>query len=438
MTASEKIAKILRADKNYVEKIAQHLSGITKREGVMEAIMAENEEKMGDRMLRLDVERNAGAKEISDALISKIEADNHIITQALGTPSLKKMSDYEGIVEAIKKVKGIERGFFMKKEKAIEFLKKEPPKKILAFLKYDSVDAMLEKEDLFEVMSALRFIEGNEWLNDVFFKQYALLTPSDFEEREIVIRPLPEKWGSAAQEFVKKKWHNISHLKEMGVVFVIPLTLGISGELLRMMALVFHYLNEVPFYSDMFRRCTEFPETFAENVISLLRGDVLDRHMPEGEKTLWLVVQRYLTKEDENEWRLFVPHLNPEAIHWTKAGQDIMKLGEVLGDGGVDPVVKTRSADAERNRVSTNGVDLSFWAGLDWVGDFFKDELGEDTLVSFNLVDTVMSLVEEKESIKFMYHHQEALWNQIFASYFSFEEMEKFSKDYLLQGYFEI
>lgn len=417
MTSAEKIAKILRTDKDYVQKIEKHLSEVTKKDGVMDAIMADNEKKMLDRLGKLDVERAASAKEIYDALISKIEADNHAVAGALGNPSLTKMADYEGIVEAIKKVKGAEKGFFLKKEKAVEFLKNQPPKEILSFLKYSSVDEMLAHEDLFEVMSALRFIEGNEWLNDIFFKQYESLTPSDFEEREIVIRPLPEKWGPAARNFVDKKWHNISHLKEMGVVFVIPLSLGISGELLRMMALIFHYLNEIPFYSDMIRKCMGLPETFAANLISLLRGDVLDRHMPEGEKTLWLVVQRYLTKDDENEWRLFVPHLNPEAIHWTKAGHDIMKLGEILNH---------------------DGVDLSFWDGLDAVGDFFKDELGEDTLVSFNLVDTVMSLVQEKESIKYMYHHQEALWNQIFASYFSFEEMEKFSKDYLLQGYFEI
>ncbi len=417
MISADKIAKILRTDKDNIEKIEKHLSAITRRSGIMDAIMAENERKMSDRLFKLDVECDAGAKEIYDALISKIEADNHAVAEALGNPSLTKMADYEGIVEAIKKVKGTEKGFFLKKEKAIEFLKNEPPREILAFLKYDSVDTMLEHEDLFEVMSALRFIEGNEWLNNVFFKQYETLAPSDFEEREIIIRPLPEKWGPAARSFVDKKWHNISHLKEMGVVFVIPLSLTISGELLRMMALVFHYLNEIPFYSDMIEKCAELPETFAANLISLLRGDVLDRHMPEGEKTLWLVVQRYLTKDDENEWRLFVPHLNPEAIHWTKAGHDIMKLGEALNRGG---------------------IDLSFWDGLDWVGDFFKDELGEDMLVSFNLVDTVMSLVQEKESIKYLYHHQEALWNQIFASYFSFGEMEKFSKDYLLQGYFEI
>ena len=192
-----------------------------------------------------------------------------------------------------------------------------------------------------------------------------------------------------------KKKHNISHLKEMGVVFVIPVALGISGELLRMISLIFHYLHEIPFYSELFKKNAEFPETFSENIISLLRGDVPDRRFRKGEKTLWLVIQRYLAKDDENDWRLFAPHVNPEAIHWTKAGHDVLKLGEAL-DG--------------------KSVDLSFWAGLDWVGDYFKDEVGNDTLVSFNLVDTVMSLVKEKEMVKYLYHHEEALWNRVFSN----------------------
>ena len=287
----------------------------------------------------------------------------------------------------------------------------------MEYLGYVSVDEMLQKEDLFEVYSALRFIEGNEWLNGVFFKQYENLKPADFETREIVARALPEKWSKIAASFVSKKWHNVSHLKELGVVFVIPISLGISGELLRMISLIFHYFHEIPFYSELFKKNAEFPETFAANIISLLRGDVWDRRLPEGEKTLWLVIQRYLAKDDEDDWRLFTPHLNPEAIHWTKAGQDILRLGEAL-DG--------------------QSVDLSFWAGLDWVGDYFKDEAGNDTLVSFNLVDTVMSLVKEREMIKYLYHHEEALWNQIFTEYFNFDDLEKFTKEYLSQGYFEI
>lgn len=417
MDTTEKIAQILRADKHSILKIQDHLSAVTRKRGVLNGIIEKNTALVEDRLLRLGVPRDAKAKEVYDALISKIESDNHLIASVFGNPSLEQSAHCDKVLGVVKTVAATDHGFFLKKEKAIEFLKHEPPQNVMRYLGYSSVDEMLAREDLFEVMSALRFVEETNWLNNVFFKQYEALTPSDFEKREITVRVLPERWNEVAESFVKKKWHNISHLKEMGVVFVIPVCLGISGELLRMINLVFHYLHEVSFYSDVFLKIAEFPETFAANLISLLRGDVPDRHFPENHKTLWLVVQRYLAKDDENDWRLFVPHVNPEAIHWKKAGEDLMRLGEAL-DG------KT--------------IDLSFWKELDWVGDYFKDELGNNTLVSFNIVDTVMSLVKEKDMIKYLYHHEEALWNEVFAAHFSYEELEKFAKEYLLQGYFEI
>ena len=129
------------------------------------------------------------------------------------------------------------------------------------------------------------------------------------------------------------------------------------------------------------------------------------------------MVQRYLAKDDENDWRLFVPRINPEALHWLKAEEDLIKLS------GLYPQLNK---------------ELEFWHNLGWVGDYFKDEVGNDILVSFDLVDTVMSLVKQKELIKYLYHHQEALWNKIFIEYFNREELEKFSKEYLLQEYFEV
>lgn len=417
MTAIEHIASILRADKQSVAKLEARLSSITRRKGVFEAIDKENEALLTRRLATLGIERNVSAKTVYDALIQKISEDNEIVSRALGNPSPANHVDCDRVLGVIREVTNSPAGLFLKREKAIEFLTKEPPKKLMAYLGYTSVSEMLIKEDFLEIYSALRFIEGSEWLNGTFFKQYETLMPDDFEERQITICVLSPRWNSAAEAFVKKKWHNISHLKEMGVVFVIPLSLGIPGELIRMLALVFHYLHEIPFYSDIFRNIAKSPTTFAQNFISLLRGDTIERRLPEGEKSLWLVVQRYLAKDDENDWRLFVPRINPEAIHWFKAEEDFVKL---------------------RKTIPGIPEDIMFWGELDWEGDFFKDEVGHDVLVSFNLIDTVMSLVMQKDLIKYLYHHQEALWNKIFSAYFSRKELEQYARDYLIQGYFEI
>ena len=139
--------------------------------------------------------------------------------------------------------------------------------------------------------------------------------------------------------------------------------------------------------------------------------------MPSSPKSQWLIIQRYLAKEDENDWRLFEPHVNPEAIHWRRAESLLAKAGD-LADGF--------------------SADLAFWQNLNWVGDYFKDETGAETLASFNLVDTAMSLVMRKELIKYLYHHQEALWNRIFAEYFGEEKLEELIKENIVKGWFEV
>jgi len=413
----EKIAKILRTDEDNIRKIDKRLSAVTGKRNVMDKILEENETKINSHLNELGVSGNFYTKEVYSALISKVGADSKAFSEAMGNPIGGGRADFNEVLTMIKKVSGEHKGFFLKEEKAREFLINEPPRNVVKYLGYDSAASMLEKEDLFEVFSSLRFLEDSKWLNTIFFKQYGSLRPEDFEEREIVIKVLDEKWNKATEGFMKKKWHNISHLKEMGIIFVIPKVLGVPGELLRMVSLVFHYLNEISFYSELFEKSSRTPPTFAEDVISFLKGDVIDRKITEGDKSLWLVIQRYLAKEDENDWRLFVPHINPETFHWMRAQQRLAGIGDSL---------------------ARFGNNLKFWENLDWVGDYFKNESGNEILISFDLVDTVMSLVKEKELIKYSYHHQEALWNKIFIEYFGRAQLEYFLKEYLLQGYFEI
>lgn len=413
----EKIGYILRADKQLLEATFARLEQVTGKKNIPEKIIAENGVLARDHMLHLGVSREATAREVYEALISKIESDDYQIYHALDIRECGNPENCKKIGDMTKQAVNPPKGMFLKFAKAREFLEQEPPRKVMEFLGYTSVSDMLAKEDLLEVYCALRFIEGSEWLNGTFFKQYENLTPDDFEERDIEVRGLHVKWGEQSEKFVRKKHHNISHLKELGVVFIIPTRLGISGEILRMIALVMHYLYEVPFYADLFRDIAKDPATFTKNFISLLRGDVSEERVSTNGKSLWLVVQRYLAKDDENDRRLFVPHVNPEALHWLRAGETLSNVGIVLG---------------------SFSKELTFWGGLDWVGDYFRDENGVPILVSFNLVDTVMALVKQKEMQKYLYHQQEALWNKIFEEYFGREGLAQFSKEHLLRGWFEI
>ena len=419
MKPYEKIAKILRTDKDNVRLLEEKLSALTGKKDVMSKIVEENEATIRNRLDFLGLGRKITAKQIYDALISKIEADNDELFKVLDSPSASISSDWQRVLEIAQNISDKTKGFFLKQEKAVELLRNQPPEKILQVLNYKNVDELLEKENIFEIFSALRFVEGNEWLNENFFKQYESLKPDDFEKREIEVLALPERWVQIAQNFIKHKYHNISHLKELGIIYIIPLSLNISGETMRNFSLIFHYFNEVKFYSELFEKFAGDANSFAKNLISLLRGDAIDEHLPRPApgKTQWLIIQRYLAKDDENDWRLFEPHINPEAMHWERAEKMLVKAGEVL------------------NNFS---ADLAFWQNLNWIGDYFGTEAGIDVLVSFNLIDTAMSLVKEKELIKYLYHHQEALWNKIFSEYFGEEKTEELMKENIIKGWFEI
>ncbi len=421
MFSYEKIAKILRVDKDTIRLLEERFGKITGKKNVIDKIVGENETEIRKRLDFLGLGRKITAKNIFDALISKIEADDNQLFKALGSPSVIVSKDWQRVLEIAKDIANKPKGLFLKTEKAAKFLKNQPPLEIIKILNYGDVDEMLQKEDIFEIFSALRFVEGNEWLNKIFFKQYENLKPEDFEIREIKVLSLPERWTQIAQNFIKHKYHNISHLKELGLIYTLPLSLEISGETMRNFGLVLHYFNEIKFYSGLFEKFAADNNNFARNIIYLLRGDTIDEHLPqpvdEPDKSQWLIIQRYLAKDDENDWRLFMPHLNPEAMHWERAEEMLVKTGESL------------------NHFST---DLVFWENLNWVGDYFDTETGIDVLVSFNLVDTAMSLVKEKELIKYLYHHQEALWNKIFSEYFGEEKMEESMKENIIKGWFEV
>ncbi|MFZ5559811.1 MAG: hypothetical protein ACOZAL_03385, partial [Patescibacteria group bacterium] len=243
---------------------------------------------------------------------------------------------------------------------------------------------------------ALRFVESNDWMHKTFDETYKNLNPSDFEKRDIELRVLSGKWLKIAEKFIGKKYHNLSHLKELGVIFVIPLKIDSPGETLRLFSLIIHYLHELDFYSKLFEEATK-ERGFGSRLISLLKGENPDISIFDRDRMNWLIIQQYLAKDNENDPRLFIPHINPEALHWKKAEQNISYLGKRFAD-----------------------IDIEMWLDVDWVGGFFKEEL-----VSFDLVDNVMSLVQKEERIKYLYHHQEALWNHVFEEYLGAENLEK-------------
>lgn len=416
MNAYSDIARLLGISADLLKKVDAHASSVYGKEGVIDALAKENREKIHARLEMLGIRTNR-AHQIHQALLGKIKRDDHALFEYFGSPLCDTDESCREVIATAQEVADVDGGYFLKEEKARELLERNPPKHTLSFFKLKNVAELLSRFDLFEVYSSLRFIEDREWLNTVFFKQIEYLLPEDFEERPIRMRVLHKDWmGAAEEKFIGKKFHNISHLKELGIIFVIPLPIDTPGEMMRLFSLLVHYLHEISFYSKLFRIYAKEPGTFTKNIISSLRGDVLEKPFPESEQAYrWMMIQRYLAKEDPNDPRLFVTHVNPEAIHWTRVEEDIARLGR---------------------REQSLGLD--FWHHLDYIGGYFGDELGGEKFTSFNLMDNAMSLVSAKTIVKYTYHHREALWNRLFSAYTGFDVMEQLIIKNFTRGFIEI
>jgi len=406
------------------------MNKITGKTGVLEKIVRRNEELMGKAIKKFGLKRNKVCFDVYKCLSDKLKEDDEKLFNLFQRPSGTTKKGLNTLLNFAFELAQIKPLWVLKYEKALEILLKNPPPNMLKAFGYKDIKELLEKEDLKEVFSALRFIESNEWMHKTFDRAYNNLKLKDFEERRVDLLVLSGKWLDIAEKFVKKKYHNVSHLKELGIIFVIPLKIDTPGETIRLFTLVLHYLHEIAFYNRLFKKYAK-GKNFSKRIISLLRGDVIEKskikNLPQPLPTIlsrkriisqkskimnWLIIQRYLAKEDENDKRLFIPHVNSEAIHWRKAENDISRLSERFGE---------------------LELELNFWAKLDFVGDYF-----DGNLVSFDLIDNIISLARDEKTSKYLYHHQEALWNKIFIEYIGEKKMEEIMVDNFEKGYISL
>jgi len=346
------------------------------------------------RALGLD-EADTTGPELYHALMAQVKKhDEHLAKSIGGNYDMNVTQLLPLMRDAAAKVKVPREAWVLKKSVAKEMLRALPPQNIMKILGYRSVDSMLKRENLAEIYGALRFAETPDWLN-AFNETYKKLTPSDFETRtiEVVIMPR-DRWGDIAEHFVEKKRHNITHLKELGVILMLPVKADkLPGITIWAMSLLFHYTNEIRLYSSFFK-LQQVKKNFGDIVVNTLIADPDLGPIMAGNHVHWRVIQRYFGKlEKESHPEIFEPHVQPEDLHWRHAES-------VLYD--IDP-------------------ELEFWKDLDYVA-LMHD--GRPT--TFNMMDVAASYCNKtpyKE--RTIYHFRESLWNEIFMRYMGQKTLEE-------------
>jgi len=422
MNSTAKFAKLLRTSERVVLDIEKKMEKVSGKKGVIKKIVQENEQKIQEKLKELGFGAKPIAQQVYQSLIDKVKFTDKALFEHFHRPDFSTKIGCRSLINATKELTGDLSGFYLKESKAKELFKQNPPRQIMANLGYgDDIDKMLDKEDIFEIFCALRFAEDSQWLNDVFFKSYKDLKKEDFEERKIRVMALPERWMEIGQKFLGKKLHHMSHLKELGIVFIIPIDRQLSGEVLYLFFMILHYIYEVDWHSRLFKIYSQkqngsagSPQSFAQKMIKALKVEVTGGPLPNGKRMSWRIIPAYLAKKDPNDPRLAEPHVSPEAWHYTKTTLAIQKFAQRFPN-----------------------LSLDFWQGLEVAGEYFSSNHSkEETLISFDLFDNGISLLRQSgfES-KYLYHQQEALWNEVFIKYMGEEKLDKLMIENLDKGF---
>ena len=327
------------------------------------------------------------AEELYLALLGLVKKHDQFLAKRLGASDPSDVQDVmKRIQRFVHKLDAPKSAWAIKPAAAKRLLKLAPPKRIMKQLGYRSIDSMLKRESVAELFVAMRFAETPEWLQ-AFTKKYKHLSPRDFETRDVEFLLLDtNKWGAAAETYVRSQHHNVAHMKEMAVIALMPLPISrLPGITIAVLPLLLHYLNEIRMYSTYFKLQQVRPD-FGQTIVKTLLYDPRNHASVAGHDVHWRNIHRHFgNQKTASHPEMFEPHVQAEDLLWRKAEEILYRI---------EPA-------------------LHFWHDMDYVA-VKKD----NSIVSFNLMDIAVNYVNGvaygRQSIN---HFRSSLWSELFVRY---------------------
>lgn len=347
----------------------------------------------GMRALGLDP-RDTTGRELYSALMSLIALHDTFLAQRLGAEDPTDTADIiHRIRIAAENVHMPHKAWVMKHSVAKRLLKATPPRKVMKALHYRSIDSMVKRESIDELFIAIRLVESEKW-QQAFVAKYHMLQPLDFEVRNIDIITLDAtKWAPIVEPYVQTHRHNLTHLKELGVIALLPLPVKhLSGITISLFPRVLHYINEIRLYSAFFKLQQVRPG-FGDIIAETINNDPGEHVNVAGSPLHWRIVHRHFAKRDEVLPEVFEPHIRMEDLEWRRAEAILFEL---------EPA-------------------LQFWHEMDFVGVARDGEA-----VSFNIMDMAANYVNRLDyRNRSVMHMKHALWSEISLRYIAQPMLER-------------
>ena len=251
--------------------------------------------------LALDPSDTTG-KELYHSLQALVGLHDKYLATAIGTnPDASLHEQLLHIKQTLDNLPIPNKAWVIKHSVLKKLLKAQPPKKVMKQLGYKSIDSLLKREQVGEILAATRFLEAKSWMAK-FIKSYRRLGPSDFEVRAIELYVVDEsRYGLSARAFIMKQGHNITHLKEAGVVLILPLPMKhMRGATITIMPFVLHYMNEIRSYSAFFKMQQVRPD-FGTILEDTLQNDAPHVVSIAGQNIHWRIIQRHFGAQNDSQ-----------------------------------------------------------------------------------------------------------------------------------------
>ena len=334
------------------------------------------------------------AKELYHGLQSMIQLHDQFLSKKIGITEDDNIDDQiSKVIKSIDSLPISKNSWVIKHSVAKKILKASPPNKVKSLLGYKSLDSMLKRENIDNLLIYARLAESPTWLKKMV-RAYKKLTPSDFENREISITVMKQyKLQDCSYKYMSENKHNIINFKEFGIISILPLPVKfMPGLTLTIMPMILHYINEIRSY-DAYFKMQQVKPNFGEKIVDIILNDPSDLVKIANQDIHWRLVQRHFgSQPSEDHPEMFEPHIQPEDLHWRKAESVIYWL---------EPALK-------------------FWENLDFVGALYPD-----AVVPLSLMDNAVSYCNHLEFGKHSNgFFRASLRNEIFIRYLGHQSFE--------------
>jgi hypothetical protein len=158
--------------------------------------LADNIQRVRAKIAELNLDPDdTTAEELYHALLVKFQKDSKEFDACLGAENQTYDQRVETAINLVSKKLKLPEVWTLKSQAAKQLLKSEPPKKLMKFLGYRSVDSLIKRQNLAELQFMFAYFESNAW-NKIYLKKLNALDSSHFELQPIKLVNLSlEKWN---------------------------------------------------------------------------------------------------------------------------------------------------------------------------------------------------------------------------------------------------